>query len=148
MSKKAPPGKRWCRGCEKYRARRFFSGSSARCKPCLKVYTEDQRAQRVYSLAPGGYARLLEAQGGKCYICQRATGKTRSLSVDHDHSCCPGNTSCGKCVRGLLCGGCNYKILGHLRDSIEALERASDYLKNPPAQRVIGVRLVPETESG
>lgn len=27
--------------------------------------------------------------------------------VDHDHTCCPGERSCGKCVRGWLCRSCN-----------------------------------------
>ena len=26
-----------------------------------------------------------------------------ALCVDHDHKCCPGKKSCGKCVRGILC---------------------------------------------
>lgn len=132
----APVGKRWCQGCDRYRAKKFFPDTSARCRPCLKVYTTDRRAQKIYSLAPGMYAKLYESQGGTCAICQRATGARRSLSVDHDHSCCAGKESCGKCVRGLLCGGCNYKILGHLRDDVESLQRAIDYLNDPPAKHL------------
>jgi hypothetical protein len=135
-SRTAPPGKRWCRGCEKYRAEKFFPYTSARCKPCLKVYTTERRAQKVYSMDPGMYQKLWEYQGGRCAICQRATGATKALSVDHDHKCCPGKASCGKCIRGLLCGGCNYKVLGHLRDDVDALLRALSYLYDPPARHV------------
>ena len=136
-SRTAPPGKRWCRGCEKYRAARFFPSTAARCKPCLKAHLTEQRAKKVYSMEPGMYNKLWEYQGGKCAICQRATGATKSLSVDHDHACCPGRESCGKCVRGLICSGCNYKVLGHLRDDVDALVRAIVYLKNPPARKML-----------
>jgi hypothetical protein len=46
-----------------------------------------------------------------CEVC----GTTERLTVDHDHACCPGPRSCGKCVRGRLCGACN-TALGSLRD--------------------------------
>jgi hypothetical protein len=72
---------------------------------------------------------LYEAQGGRCYICQRATGARRRLAVDHNHAT-------GE-VRGLLCKPCNRDVLGHLRDNTEALQRAIDYLTNPPARRVL-----------
>ena len=91
---------------------------------------------RTYNLTPDEYNALYELQGGSCYICQRATGKVKRLSVDHDHSCCPGSTSCGACVRGLLCRNCNRDVLGHLRDSVVALQRAMDYLNDPPARKV------------
>lgn len=59
-----------------------------------------------------------------CEICE----KTGHLYIDHDHSCCPGKTSCGKCVRGGLCGECNMAI-GALGDTPEGVLRAVKYLE-------------------
>jgi hypothetical protein len=50
------------------------------------------------------------------------------LSIDHDHACCPGRISCGKCIRGLLCNRCN-RALGLLGDSIELLKKMIAYLE-------------------
>lgn len=88
----------------------------------------DKRAQSVYGLPPGGYERLYEQQGRRCAICWRATGRTRRLSVDHDHSCCPGPVSCGQCVRGLLCSPCNVYV-GRLGDDPNAFLRGYAYLQ-------------------
>jgi hypothetical protein len=68
---------------------------------------------------------MLVRQGGGCAICRRDNGK-RLLAVDHDHACCPGERTCGKCVRGLLCDGCNHG-LGKFRDDPELLRRAAEY---------------------
>lgn len=84
--------------------------------------------EKRYGITRKDYDDLYAAQGGVCYICRRANGKTRRLSVDHDHVS-------GR-VRGLLCRPCN-NILGHLRDSIEAAERVVAFLKDPPAYDVI-----------
>ena len=89
---------------------------------------------RMYNMSPDRYQRLYEAQGRHCATCP-ATGKARLLAVDHDHSCCPGRVSCGRCVRGLLCSFCN-KTLGHHRDRPEAFEAMADYLRHPPAYAV------------
>lgn len=96
-----------------------------------------RRVAAVYGLPVGMYEALYEAQGGRCAICRWATGKTKRLAVDHDHqaTCCPpGPTSCGRCVRGLLCGPCNQTIG---RMSPDSLARALDYLEDPPAHRVM-----------
>lgn len=60
----------------------------------------------------------------RCAICS----SPNDLNIDHDHACCPGFGSCGKCVRGLLCRDCNF-ALGSARDSIETLEGMISYLK-------------------
>ncbi len=99
-----------------------------------KAASHAQRVAKVYGLPPGAYEALYVAQGGVCAIDQRSTGKTKRLAVDHDHACCPGPTSCGKCVRGLLSGPSN-QLIG--RYPIEALERALAYLRNPPAHAVL-----------
>jgi hypothetical protein len=54
-------------------------------------------------------------------------GSTENLCVDHDHACCPGRRSCGKCVRGTLCQRCNKGIFG---DDIYLMESKIQYLED------------------
>lgn len=99
-------------------------------KAKLKAHAARQHQrhiQNTYGLAPGQYDALLAAQGGRCAICRRATGKTRRLAVDHDHQT-------GE-VRGLLCSPCNRELIG--RHPPDALQRAIDYLTNPPARTIL-----------
>lgn len=100
-------------------------------------YSHAGHIMELYGLTPEDYKRIYEYQGGTCAICQRAKGIRKKLSVDHDHST-------GE-VRGLLCQKCNRDVLGHLRDSVEALLRARDYLQFPPARAALGrTHIVPE----
>lgn len=101
-------------------------------------YNHAERIGKTYGITAEEYQSIYEAQGGRCYICQRATGARRKLAVDHDHE--------SGYVRGLLCRPCNHKVLGHLRDDTEAFQRAIDYINNPPAFGVIGKRKVPNHE--
>ena len=82
-----------------------------------------------YGITVEKYGQLFEAQAGKCAICGSTDPGRRSeyLAVDHDHSCCSGKRSCGKCVRGLLCVRCN-SGLGHFKDDPRLLEAALHYL--------------------
>lgn len=62
------------------------------------------------------YDRMLAAQDGVCAMCRlpetvaRSNGQVQPLAVDHDHACCAGRRSCGKCVRQLLCLRCNLEL--------------------------------------
>lgn len=63
-----------------------------------------------------------------CDSCGRRFEDGRKRVIDHDHGCCSGKVSCGKCIRGVLCGPCNIG-LGTFGDDIDRLERAIVYLK-------------------
>ena len=59
-----------------------------------------------------------------CALC----GERENLHIDHDHDCCPGKESCGKCVREALCQRHNMG-LGLLDHDIEVLRKAIAYLE-------------------
>lgn len=82
--------------------------------------THDQTA-RTYSLSAD---TLIDMLSRPCALC----GSFESPSIDHDHSCCDGAKSCGKCVRGTLCHKCN-RGLGQFNDDQDLLKKALDYLK-------------------
>lgn len=64
-----------------------------------------------YNLTLEQYECMLESQGFACALCKRPVQElVRRLDVDHDHQCCLGYKSCGKCIRGLLCNSCNQMV--------------------------------------
>jgi hypothetical protein len=108
------------------RSRRCTTHHRAHQK-ATRARRHDTRVTTIYNLNPGDYDRLYTAQGGRCAIAGcTATGKTKRLAVDHDHTT-------GE-VRGLLCGPHNYDLLGRF---VNALRPALDYLADPPARRIL-----------
>lgn len=97
------------------------------CNPCRLAAARERNLRNVYGITPAQYDALLEMQGGACAICGGQPYEGRSFAVDHDHRCCPGQKSCGKCLRGLLCQECNM-ALGKVRDSKQLLLNAIRYL--------------------
>lgn len=96
---------------------------------CTKCGNERQRwyaRARKYGLSREQILAMLEAQAYTCMLCPKVFDlqAKRPFAIDHDHDCCPGSSSCGKCVRGLLCDRCNVS----LRDDLEWHERAIEYL--------------------
>lgn len=92
----------------------------------------------VYGITAERYAEILAYQGGACFICQRAKGIRKALSIDHDHAQAvldghDPDKGCPECVRGLLCQSCN-KMLGHARDDPAMFERAAEYIRNWPSR--------------
>lgn len=49
--------------------------------------------------------------------------------VDHDRSCCPGDRSCVRCRRGVLCQWCNC-ALGYAGDDPDVLRRMAAYIES------------------
>ena len=85
------------------------------------AHYHEQMVTKTYGIEAGEYAARYKQQGGKCAICQTATGASKRLAVDHDHKT--------NAVRGLLCSPCN-RFIGRLRDSPEAFLRAYKYLRS------------------
>lgn len=106
-------------------------------KRAISLAAHAKRIEKNFSISSEIYWAIYEFQGGKCFGCQRATGKTKRLAVDHDHSCTAGhepNVGCIECIRALLCGYCN-EVIGRL--DVQALQRLIVVLVEKPAQRVI-----------
>lgn len=96
-----------CRACrtEDQRARR----EAGKVKPLSLEMRRAHRLRYRYNISKEQYDEMFRAQGGVCASCGEES-PTRALDVDHDHACCPGERSCGACVRALLCRGCNWTV--------------------------------------
>jgi hypothetical protein len=120
---------------EKHRAtsRRTYERNKAKRNAEHKAYVaanpERIRAahrKRVYKLSPEDFTAKMLEQNSRCAICRNEFVKTPN--VDHDSNCCPDKMkTCGKCVRGILCGDCN-RALGLFDHDLERLQAAIDYL--------------------
>ncbi len=117
------------------------------CMPCERLNKKEQaeaahekRVCETYGLQPGDYDKLFEAQGGKCAIAKcHAKGLYIRLAVEHNHKCDKGHdpkNGCRFCVRGLVCKSHN-KWIGWAGDDPEVFYSLADYLRNPPAQRIL-----------
>lgn len=130
-----PTAKRgsYCLGCKSdmERERRKIHGAKIREQQRLRYSPERRRRDSLakYHLTPEGYDAMLASQNGRCAVCFELPPDGKFLHVDHDHSCCPRKlSSCGTCVRGLLCLQCN-NGLGRFSDDADRLRRAANYLE-------------------
>lgn len=154
----APDGRKICPNCQEPTNPDDFYASSSYCRRCgpqvvrrqqeLREqrepgkYREERRRIKLksrYKLTLEDYNEILAAQGGVCGICKKdepRRGNDEFFSVDHDHDHCPGERSCGKCTRGLLCYKCNTGI-GYLEDDPDRLRAAADYIEKFRANREV-----------
>lgn len=131
-----PPIEKMCVTCKVVKkssdfgiARNVSTGLRGTCSSCEyeKALSAGYHYKR-YGLTLESYQALENKQGGKCAICKKKLSSDKGgRSIDHDHTCCPKGGSCGKCVRGLLCGLCN-SALGFFQDSTDNLQSAITYL--------------------
>jgi hypothetical protein len=91
-----------------------------------------KRRLKIKGLTLESYEVVLASQNFGCKICgAKAPGHGRkNFAIDHDHSCCPGDSTCGTCFRGLLCIRCNL-ALGEVNDDRTLLQSMIDYLTEP-----------------
>ncbi len=89
----------------------------------------------LYGITPDQFMRMLDSQQWQCDICYDGIDIQLAF-VDHDHGCCSGVGSCGRCVRALLCRRCN-AFLGMAQDDPERLKRAAAYLESHAALRAV-----------
>lgn len=138
-----------------YRHKYSKDGLAGECKSCKdeinrkfrkttegKISSKSSNLKYYYKTALSKFNSLLEIQENRCAICQKSFSSEVRAVVDHDHSCCPRKVglrqyssrggrsrSCGKCIRGILCIGCNAG-LGMFNDDPQLLISAIRYLNS------------------
>lgn len=111
-------------GCdESYTVR---SGLTRRSTIPLKIRHNHSHRKITFGLSPEDFESMQASQNNACAICRVIFERTPH--IDHNHACCVGKKSCGKCIRGLLCHHCNAG-LGNFKDTIELLLKAIQYLQ-------------------
>lgn len=97
-----------CKECDAKRARRWYEKNkeSHIKKTRARQDSDPERDKlnkkkahilRSYKIDWDTYLQMI---AGGCEVC----GEKENLHIDHDHACCPQERTCGKCVRGVLCG--------------------------------------------
>lgn len=86
--------------------------------------------QKKFGITIEAFESRFNEQGRKCAGCgtTEPKGPHNQWAIDHDHKCCKGKRTCGKCIRGILCNPCNLG-LGCLRDNAETLRNLARYLE-------------------
>ena len=135
------PAGRDCTGCKQWKPLSEFGknskgkwGVNQKCKECMRAWGVAYNLKANFNLTQKEYDRLLDAQDGKCAYCGLECRTGRKLAVDHCHQT--------GVIRGLLCMRCNKYKIGNL--TIEETRHILEYLENPPAYRVLGIKMVPE----
>lgn len=134
-------GKRICLVCEQARvhchrghrrtAENTYVWKGLRfCRACRAEDAVWYRRIYKYKLSYEDVMEILEEQEFSCKSCGDVLDLDtwHAWCVDHDHSCCPGEYTCGTCVRGILCSSCN-KGLGCFKDDLARLRAAVEYLE-------------------
>jgi hypothetical protein len=84
-------------------------------------YMRNYNLVRKFGITLEQYNEMLEAQGGVCAVCHKPPKVgAKAHAVDHDHKT-------GE-IFGLLCFGCNHRLIGRIRDPV-LFQRAGEYLK-------------------
>ena len=108
----------------------IISMEYAKRHPEYTAYRQRYTRLHHYGITPMQFDELLKRQNNKCASCgtNNPGGIYKQWHVDHDHLCCSGKNSCGKCIRGLLCMACN-TALGLMQDNPINIEKLANYVR-------------------
>lgn len=101
-----------------------LSGRDSWCRACRSSYRSATRRGKYRHCITDENLKIYLAENKTCNICNKVSNK---LFLDHNHKT--------KKIRGLLCMKCNLAI-GHFADNISLLEKAIEYLKNSPINKL------------
>jgi hypothetical protein len=94
-------------------SRRWYEANRERALETRRRWreTNGERRREHRATMAHGITRIIrdwmyESQDRACAGCHTPMPDA-ALEIDHDHACCPGERSCGRCVRGLVCRSCN-----------------------------------------
>lgn len=131
----------FCKGCHAQHVREYSKGLYQDDPQYAQKIRERNRAWKLanpnkakranlykYNISLEEYDSLLNSQDGRCATCSRLFDDLIRACIDHNHACCPGQRSCGKCIRGLLCNPCN-RALGNINDALPVLKQMIVYLE-------------------
>lgn len=112
-----------CKECKTKSSMQWRANNKERYNATQRMYhAKNYQVDRLkrYNITPEQHKAMFEEQGGVCKLCKKPQEGKRPLVVDHNHAT-------GE-VRGLLCYGCNRKIV--ILDSSEAeITAALEYVK-------------------
>lgn len=104
------------------------------CAPCNRKYRGVINSAKRHHVDVDTLVQWIKDP--RCQLCEapiylgkRSGSGSGGPHVDHDHRCCGEGNSCGRCVRGMLCPGCNMAI-GHIERLLDVCdaERITQYL--------------------
>jgi hypothetical protein len=144
-----------CTRCKNPLSKQRIQARKRKCYRCEVAVRREQK-QRTHDrnvesedFTAADYWALYEAQGGTCaiYTC-RAKGKSKHLTVEHDHACEMGHDPsrwCRACVRGLTCSMHN-EWMGRTGDDPNIFDSLASYLRNPPARKTLMEKMTVGTD--
>jgi hypothetical protein len=89
-----------------------------------RIISRRSAVKYLYKLTASEHVALLEKQNYKCPV----SGLSVDIfsPIDHDHACCVGPRSCGKCIRGIIHSSVNWALGAFVKP--EWLLKAYDYV--------------------
>ena len=109
-----------CKSCHAAYMKQYYYDNPEKTKRKNKQIRHNWKKHKI---SEDHYNSLLSIHNGTCHSCKY----NKATNIDHDHECCQGGYSCGKCVRGVLCHQCN-SALGLLKDNRDNILGLLNYI--------------------